>query len=83
MVSPKRERRTPLNAERNKIMKKTFKIYVSVNDEEYTTEIKVKAEKVEILPSYWDEEILFFKYPISIDGLVLEFDERIVDIIEE
>ena len=64
-------------------MKKTFKIFVSVNDEEYTTEIKAKAEKVEILPSYWDEEEGFFKYPICIDGVVWEFDERIVDIIEE
>lgn len=64
-------------------MKKTFKIFVSVNDEEYCTEIKVKAEKVEILPSYWDEEEGFFKYPINIDGLVLEFDERIVEIVEE
>ena len=64
-------------------MKKTFKIYVSVNDEEYTTEIKVKAEKVEILPSYWNEEEGFSKYPVNIDGLVLEFDEPIVEIIEE
>lgn len=64
-------------------MKKTFRVFVSVNDEEYCTEIKVKAEKVEVLPSYWDEEEGFFKYPISIDGLVLEFDERIVEIVEE
>ena len=64
-------------------MEKTFRVFVSVNDEEYTTEIKVKAEKVEILPSYWDEEEGFSKYPISIDGLVLEFDERIIEIVEE
>ena len=64
-------------------MKKTFRIVVSVNDEEYCTSIKVKAEKVEVLPSYWDDEEEEFIYPVDIDGAVFAFDEHIIEVVKE
>lgn len=57
-------------------MKKEFKLWLPINDGEYFTLIKVKAETVAILKPYRDEEG-DMKYPVQVDKATLLFDEPV------
>ncbi len=56
-------------------MKKEFKLWLSVNDGEYFSVIKVKAEKVEVLEREETEE--GYVFPVKVDNAVLFFDELV------
>lgn len=71
----------PLHTNRNrmeKIMKKFWEIYISVNDEEYYMSLRVQAEKVR--NKGFDEKTE--RYVLQVDKQMLYFDEHIVEIKE-
>ena len=57
-------------------MKKEFKLWLSVNDGEYFTLIKVKAKTMTILEPYRNEEG-DMQYPVQADKVTLLFDEPV------
>jgi len=58
----------------------TFEIYVSCNDEEYTTSVQVKGEKIEVLEPEKNEWAGWNVYPVLVDGFKMVFDEHVVAI---
>lgn len=59
---------------------KTFKIWISVNDYEYTTLITLYGEKIAVGDSFeMDGEM---RYPVFVDDHMILFDEYIVSIEE-
>ena len=60
---------------------KTFKIWVSVNDYEYTTTVTLYGEKIAVGdPFEMDNE---WRYPVFVDDHMIAFDEYIVSIEED
>ena len=57
-------------------MKKEFKLWLSVNDGEFFTLIKIKAKTVAILKPYQDDEG-DMKYPVQVDKATLLFNEPV------
>ena len=63
-------------------MKHNYKLFVSVNGEEYYSEVRFMANDVRLMEPQISEG-KYPMFPIAIDGVVILFDEEICEIWED